>query len=154
MRSRLLTTFSVAAALIGASAYAQTLNSTYAPGPDLKSSIASVEDFQKQLSLHSSAVAPNRAPEIQPILTSPQGKVIIVSSHVTALGEPQMLISLIDEYTGKPLEIRPASINGRDSSGRKLELTIEPIDKMRIPSTVVLTIDASGSMDGNMPEGI
>jgi hypothetical protein len=83
-----------------------------------------------------------------------QGRVSLSERNITADGTVQYIVSLIDENSGIPIELKESNFLVTDRWGRPSEFTLESFEEAEFPASVAILVDSSGSMDSVMDEVI
>jgi len=145
--------FSSAIALSAVSSvHAQTLVSRYEPTEPIKLKIKSVDAFQQNLNITQSPLAQSlqqsSAGSVSSIVAQyPNGNVSVKGPLQTKSGQTQFIVSARDESSGKPLVIKPRDLSVTNNTNT-FEYVLTPLDEAKLPSSVIVVMDASGSMAG------
>ena len=168
MRKHLHCFASVAAlSVISAQATAQTLVSRHEPTGEINLSIRSVEEFQSDMNLDiidpdkAQSAVPAEVPKDGSTATDPAtgvtvtatfGEVSIRSVHDDTTGHVSYVLGLRDKETGAALLIHEKEITVQDSSSTELPFDLQPFDEAKLPASVIVLVDQSGSMSTVMDE--
>ena len=131
--------------------YAQnSIQSELEPTEAIRNTINSVEQFQQDLNTASGTVPVAAAIDLSSghVVSSraQQGELSLRGPYLSPAGDPQYILSLIDENSGEPLEIRLDELEVKDQSNNPVEFQLETLPEAKIPASIIMLIDASGSM--------
>jgi len=154
MSRRVISTAAISALLIG-SVSAQVIESTLEPKAPVYLELTSVEAFQKSFNAtdpvaNASANTIVIDDEAGVAVQAVQGRLNLTNRHVTPDGRIQYIVSLIDEDSGAPLQIQSGDFAITDTNNNPVDFEVETFAEAKFPASVILLIDASGSMGGVM----
>ncbi|MDJ0922257.1 MAG: VWA domain-containing protein [Henriciella sp.] len=152
---------------LSASSDAQILVSDLEPKGEVNLSLTPVEQFQQDLDLYGPQfgivehVSKTGDPRLNRSVTDTNAGLTFISRlgdlsvkriEDSADGEPRYVLSLKDGRTSMPRRMRPNDIHLIDQNANDVAFRLSPFTNTNLPVSVVIMLDASGSMNGYMPQ--